>query len=116
VPEDWALSPASVAAQRTCRLGRRPDRMNTSWANCAGEARDGHGNAVVVMTAGASGLRFSLFAENGSDPCVMLKGQVERPHAQVVRVCVSDFAGRLLTEVRGRRRADRPRRAAHSRC
>src|SRR5260221_791621 len=57
-------------------------------------------NTIVVVNAGSSSIKFSLFGENGADPSVFLKGQIEGLYTDGTHFAAHDVAGELVAEKR----------------
>ncbi|PNG26763.1 acetate/propionate family kinase [Methylocella silvestris] len=58
------------------------------------------GNAIVVVNAGSSSIKFSLFREDGPDLSVFLKGQIEGLGADGAHFSAHDIGGELVAEKR----------------
>src|SRR5260221_14735996 len=57
-------------------------------------------NAIVVINAGSSSIKFSLFGENGTDLSVFLKGQIEGLYTDGAHFAAHDVGGGLVAETR----------------
>jgi len=57
-------------------------------------------NAIVVVNAGSSSIKFSLFGENGADLSVFLKGQIEGLYTDGTHFAAHDVGGELVAEKR----------------
>ncbi|ACK51628.1 acetate kinase [Methylocella silvestris BL2] len=58
------------------------------------------GNAIVVVNAGSSSIKFSLFREEGADLSVFLKGQIEGLYTDGAHFAARDTGGELVAEKR----------------
>ncbi len=61
------------------------------------------GNAIAVVNAGSSSIKFSLFGEEGADLQLLLKGQIEGLYTEAVHFVVHDAAGACVAEERWNR-------------
>ncbi len=57
-------------------------------------------NAIVVVNAGSSSIKFSLFGEDGVDLSLFLKGQIEGLYTGAAHFAAHDVTGRLVSEER----------------
>jgi acetate kinase len=55
-------------------------------------------SAIVVINAGSSSIKFSLFSEDGADLSVFLKGQIEGLHTSATHFAAHDVNGALVSE------------------
>ncbi len=56
------------------------------------------GNAIAIVNAGSSSIKFSLFGEEGTDLQLLLKGQIEGLTTEAVHFVVHDAAGACVAE------------------
>ena len=57
-------------------------------------------DAIAVLNAGSSSIKFSLFGENGADLSVFLKGQFEGLYTDAAHFVAHDIGGGLVAEKR----------------
>jgi acetate kinase len=58
------------------------------------------GNAIVVINAGSSSIKFSLFGTDGTDPSVFLKGQIEGLYTPGTHFSAREVGGNVVAEQR----------------
>ncbi len=61
------------------------------------------GNAIAVVNAGSSSIKFSLFGEEGAELLLLLKGQIEGLYTDSIHFVVHDAAGACVAEERWNR-------------
>ena len=71
-------------------------------------------DAIVVLNAGSSSLKFSLFAQAGDDLELVVRGQAEGLQTAPRFVAKSASGETLASHALGRRHAARPRRRARA--